>query len=181
MGIKRSGSGLKAGFMADYAGGAIPAGWLVCAGQAVSRATYAALFLAIGTTHGAGDGSTTFNLPDSRGRATFGKDDMNGTPANRITNAVSGINGDTLGAVGGGQSHTLITAEMPTHTHTQNAHSHSYTAGGGVSGTGGIGNAPGPQTTPSVNSATATNQNNGSGGAHRNMPPALIANKLIKY
>jgi len=58
------------GVVLPFAGTSAPAGFLLCGGQAVSRATYAALFAAIGTTFGAGDGSTTFNLPDLRGRAT---------------------------------------------------------------------------------------------------------------
>jgi hypothetical protein len=49
-----------------YAGASAPEGWLICNGSAVSRTTYAALFAAIGTSHGSGDGSTTFNLPDYR-------------------------------------------------------------------------------------------------------------------
>jgi len=67
-------SGFSAGMGMDWYGGAeeIPAGWLGCDGSAVSRTTYAALFAAIGTTFGVGDGSTTFNLPDSRKRATYG-------------------------------------------------------------------------------------------------------------
>lgn len=55
-----------------FAGAAAPAGWLLCNGTAVSRTTYSALFTAIGTAYGAGDGSTTFNLPDLRGRVGFG-------------------------------------------------------------------------------------------------------------
>lgn len=73
-------------------------------GQAISRTQYAGLFAAFGTTYGAGDGSTTFNLPDLRGRVVAGKDDMGGTSANRLT---SPINGDNLGAAGGGQSNTV--------------------------------------------------------------------------
>jgi microcystin-dependent protein len=99
---------------------AVPAQWLLCYGQAVSRTTFASLFAVLGTSWGAGDGSTTFNLPDLRGRAMFGKDDMGGTPASRLTAGVSGVAGATLGAVGGSQStqdhnHTLTD---PTHTHT---------------------------------------------------------------
>lgn len=65
-------------------GGTTPPGWLLCNGQAVSRTTYALLFAAIGTAYGVGDGSTTFNLPDARGRALFGRDDMGGAASNRI-------------------------------------------------------------------------------------------------
>lgn len=60
------------GFIFPYAGGGTPPGFLLCDGSAVSRTTYARLFAVIGTTYGAGDGSTTFNLPDSRGRAFIG-------------------------------------------------------------------------------------------------------------
>lgn len=63
---------LPAGSMAMFAGAAAPTGWLLCQGQAVNRTANAALFAAIGTTWGAGDGSTTFNVPDLRGRAPIG-------------------------------------------------------------------------------------------------------------
>jgi microcystin-dependent protein len=101
----------------DYAGSTAPAFWLLCFGQAVSRTTYAALFAAIGVTYGAGDASTTFNLPDLRGRVVAGKDDMGGSSANRLTNQSGGLNGDTLGASGGVETHTLASGEMPSHTH----------------------------------------------------------------
>lgn len=73
-----------------YAGPTAPSGWLLCFGQAVSRVTYAALFAAIGTSHGAGDGSTTFNLPDMRGRVPAGKDDMGGTAAGNLNVTLTG-------------------------------------------------------------------------------------------
>src|SRR5689334_21938639 len=76
---------MPVGGVAPYAGSTAPTGWLFCFGQNVSRTTYASLFAAIGTTFGAGDGSTTFSLPDLRGRTPFGKDNMGGTAANRVT------------------------------------------------------------------------------------------------
>ena len=79
------------------------AGTILGFGQAVSRTEYAGLFAAYASTYGAGDGSTTFNLPDLRGRVIAGKDDMGGTSANRLT---SPINGDNLGAAGGTEGHT---------------------------------------------------------------------------
>jgi microcystin-dependent protein len=85
----------------DYAGSSAPTGWLLCYGQAVSRSTYSALFTAISTTYGVGDGSTTFNLPDCRGRVSAGKDDMGGSSANRLTDQTDGLDGDTLGDTGG--------------------------------------------------------------------------------
>jgi microcystin-dependent protein len=85
------------------------------------------LFAVIGTTYGAGDGSTTFNVPDLRGRVATGKDNMGGTTASRITTAISGVNGLTLGAVGGNESLHGHTHVQDSHNHTQNPHNHSQT------------------------------------------------------
>lgn len=71
--IAASGGGVPSGAITAYAGASAPTDWLLCDGSAVSRSTYASLFAAIGTTYGAGDGSTTFNLPDLRGRVAVGK------------------------------------------------------------------------------------------------------------
>lgn len=106
-------SGVPAGAMFGYAGSAAPSGYLLCYGQAVSRTTYADLFAAISTTYGAGDGSTTFNLPDRRGRIDVGKDNMGGSAANRVTNGASGITGITLGATGGAETVTLAANNVP--------------------------------------------------------------------
>ena len=100
------------GSVVDFAGDPAPNGWLLCFGQAISRTTYSALFAVLGMTYGAGDGSTTFNLPDLRGRVVAGQDDMGGSSANRLTNQSGGLNGDTLGATGGAETHTLTTAQM---------------------------------------------------------------------
>jgi microcystin-dependent protein len=94
------------------------------------------LFAAISTVYGAGDGSTTFNLPDCRGRVAAGKDDMGGTSANRLTNQSGGLNGDTLGAAGGAETHTLTEPQLPvvtpTGTSTTAAHTHfMFAAAGG--------------------------------------------------
>lgn len=98
-----------------WTGSSAPAGWLVCNGTAVSRVSYAALFAVIGTTYGIGDGSTTFNLPDLKGRVAVGQ---NGADAAF----------DALGETGGEKAHTLTQTEMPSHTHTQNGHSHAVSA-----------------------------------------------------
>ena len=63
---------IPAGFIGMWGAAAAPSGWYLCEGGAISRTTYAALFAAIGTTYGAGDGSTTFNVPDFRDRAPYG-------------------------------------------------------------------------------------------------------------
>src|SRR5206468_1283702 len=85
-------------------------------GQAVSRSTYSTLFSLFSTTYGTGDGSTTFNLHDLRGRIPAGKDDMGGTPQGRLTTAGGGIDGATLGAIGGSQNVTLAANQIPTIT-----------------------------------------------------------------
>lgn len=84
MPIKFSASGVPAGTVAYFAANAVPAGWLKANGATVSRTAYAALFLAIGTTYGAGDGSTTFKLPDCRGEFLRGLDDGRGVDAGRV-------------------------------------------------------------------------------------------------
>src|SRR5579863_5461414 len=76
-------------------------------GQAISRTTYSALFAVVGTTYGTGDGSTTFNLPDKRGRISIGLDTMGGAASGRVTSATGGIDGATAGATGGGQTYTM--------------------------------------------------------------------------
>src|SRR5207248_3046755 len=86
-------------------------------GQALSRATYAATFARWGTTYGAGDGSTTFNAPDKTGRVSAMKE----ASATRLTTAVGGIDGATMGSAAGGQSQTLTLAQLPTGITSANA------------------------------------------------------------
>lgn len=151
------------GVVLPFAGSSAPTGWLLCFGQAVSRTTYATLFTAIGTAYGAGDGSTTFLLPDLRGRVAAGTDNMGGTAASRLTTAGSGVNGVALGATGGGQTHTLTEAQIPAHTHNAN----TGNAGGGSFTTGDAGSA-------SPTSST------GGGQPHPNVQPTIILNHIIK-
>lgn len=157
-----------------------PDEWLLCYGQAVSRTTYADLFAVIGTIFGVGDGSTTFNLPDFRGRTPLGQDDMGGSSANRVTAAAA----DSIGGSGGEETHVLTVAEMPSHTHIQNAHNHPPAAGGTFAITGTSSSylqASGTSTLrgEASQNATATNQNTGGDGAHNNMPPYLTLNFII--
>lgn len=194
--------GLKAGMMTDWAGSELPTGYLWCDGAAVSRAAYAELFAAIGTTYGAGDGSTTFNVPDRRGRASFGRDNMGGTAANRITNAGSGIVGTTLGASGGAQSVTLSEGQLPSHSHgsgtlvtnSDGAHTHTTTIArnltGGTSTSSrlvssqsdqgyGVFTATSSSGGAHTHSISGSTGSAGSGQAHNNMPPALVCNVII--
>lgn len=125
-------AGMPTGAVIPFAAAAAPAGWLLCNGAEVSRATYAILFAVIGETYGNGDGSTTFNLPDLRGRAVIGLDNLGGTPANRVTGAWA----DSLGGAAGAETHTLTQGEMPAHTHGDGSlaaasdGNHSHTADG---------------------------------------------------
>ena len=104
-----------------FAGSSAPSGWLICNGQTVSRTTYAALFAVIGTTYGAGNGSTTFNLP------------------NLVNKTVRGSN--SLGKTGGADTVTLTTSNMPAHTHgvgsltTNNTGAHTHTVDFGTRST----------------------------------------------
>ncbi|MFH1158771.1 MAG: tail fiber protein [Pseudomonadota bacterium] len=159
---------MPAGSVMPYAGLTEPSGWLFCYGQAVSRTAYAALFTAISTTYGAGDGSTTFNVPDIRGRVIAGQDDMGGSSANRLTGLTGGLNGDTLGATGGEESHILLTAGMPAHTH-------SVTAVG--SGSLVVVNSSGSS---AAGSSSLTTSSTGGGAAHNNVQPTIILNYIIK-
>lgn len=160
--------GSLTGVVVPFAGSTAPTGSLLCFGQAVNRTTYAALFAIIATAYGIGDGSTTFNVPDLRGRSIAGVDNMGGTTAGRITAAGSGIIGTTLGASGGTETHTLITAEMPSHTH---ALSDSYP---GVN-TGGSWQNQGGGYGGSIGSIGST----GGGGAHQNTQPTMMINYII--
>lgn len=107
------------GVIADFAGTSSPAGFLTCDGAAVSRTTYAALFAITGTAFGVGNGSTTFNLPDLRGRVTVGLDNMGAGAANRLLRA------NARGASAGREYVTLVTSEMPVHSHLQTPHTHT--------------------------------------------------------
>jgi microcystin-dependent protein len=143
------------GELRDLAFAAVPSKWLQCNGAAVSRTTYAALFAAIGTTWGAGDGSTTFNLPPAR-RVLVGS---GGTGTATLPN--------TVGSIGGSETHTLTTGEMPSHPHDVPI---SGTSGGYTGyALGGTGSALSPLSTTSV----------GGGGAHNNMQPSMVTNRII--
>jgi microcystin-dependent protein len=85
-------------------------------GQAISRATYSKLFTMFGTTYGSGDGSTTFNVPDLRGRVIAGKGDMGGVDLGLLSTIGLGASGTTLGAVGGAQAITLSANQIPSLT-----------------------------------------------------------------
>ena len=184
------------GVVNPFAGATAPAGWLLCFGQAVSRTAYPILFSTLSTTYGVGDGSTTFNIPDMRGRAVAGKDDMGGTAASRLTATVLSA-ANTLGATGGAQTHTLTGAQsgVPAHGHgassnTTGSHGHSYVQPyntSGASAAGGYGfifydraattDAAGSHShTITVDTNTAANASS----AHTNTQPTIVLNYIIK-
>jgi microcystin-dependent protein len=161
------------GSVTAFAGSSAPSGWLLCGGQNVLRAQFPSLFLTIGTTYGAGDGSTTFALPDLRGRTIAGEDDMGGTAANRLTSAGSGVNGLVLGATGGSQTHTLTTTEMPVHSHDIQRNNVAASSTGADAST--------VYRSLANTGATYTNtQAAGGGGAHNNTQPTIVLNYIIK-
>ncbi|QDO99646.1 hypothetical protein FNB15_05575 [Ferrovibrio terrae] len=161
---------IPSGLVSPFAGGIAPDGWLLCDGAAVGRETCAGLFAVVGTTYGSGDGTTTFNLPDLRGRVAAGKDNMGGTSANRLTaGSAAGLNGSALGAAGGNQQHQLTVAELASHGHDVN-----------------VGETPASALTPG---GVAIHQYlyygavalpTGGDQPHNNVQPTLILNYIIK-
>lgn len=160
--------GVPAGTIVPFAGSTAPGGWLFCHGQEVDRTTYARLFNRIGTAFGAGNGSTTFNLPDMRGRVPLGKDNMGGASANRVTNPQADVLGGSMGA----ETHTLSIAEMPSHSHVQ-------TRGDEGAGQGTL-HAAGTAAYQTVTATNVNTQSAGGGGAHNNMQPSITMNYIIR-
>lgn len=128
-------SGVPTGTVMPFAGSVVPEGWALCNGAAISRTANALLFAAIGTVYGAGNGSTTFNIPDLRGRTVFGLDNMGGTAAGRLTTAGGISVNNTLGANGGTQALSIAVANLPAHNHSftgsssttsSDSHTHTY-------------------------------------------------------
>lgn len=201
--------GVPTGSLFPFAGSAAPTGYLLCDASAVSRTTYATLFGVIGTTYGSGDGSTTFNLPDLRGRLPMGAGTGTGLNSSG-TGLPSGTaqTARTMGQWFGEETHALTTAELASHTHantvsggsTGNAGSHSHTLSREVLtylGSGGDRYDPYPGSvwkgsagagltlsTQADHSHTFTptisNASAGSGSRHNTIPPCVVLNYIIK-
>lgn len=147
----------KVGVIKMFSGSVPPLGWLLCDGAAISRTKYSKLFSVIGITYGSGDGETTFNLPNLKGKTVVGLDS-------------SDTDFNTLGKTGGEKNHTLTVSEMPIHTHRQGFR---YGVASGtaatmksseVNGGGGFGNT----------------ESTGGGQAHNNLQPYIVLNYIIK-
>lgn len=154
------------GAVTAYAGTSAPTGYLLCDGTAVSRLTYADLFAVIGTTHGQGDGVSTFNLPDYRGRFLRGRD--GGTArdpdaASRTAMASGGATGDAVGSLQDEAYHT--------HTHTLN---------GATNVVIGLSSGMGYQSNSGEQRSLSTITANASGG-NETRPKNANVNWIIKY
>lgn len=155
-----------------------PVHWLLCYGQAVSRTTYTNLFAIISTTYGVGDGSTTFNVPDLRGRVVIATDDMGGSAASRITSAsTNGANAVTLGGVGGAQTHQLQVSEVPSLAFSWKAQENLPTGSGNIltvdpGGSGAI-------MAEDDSGASGTIDTTGGGGGHSNTQPWIALSYII--
>lgn len=185
-----AGSGVPAGTVVDFAGASTPTGWLVCAGQTLSRTDYPDLFAVVGATYGAPSGST-FNLPDCRGRVTAGLDVYSGSFADRLT----APNSRVIGANGGVQSVTLTAGQMPTHTHdvtgstnSAGAHTHGLAGSNNTAvdgptsrfGAGSDGSLFTDSNGAHSHTISVTAANAGSGEAHPNVQPTIVLTKIIK-
>ena len=151
-----------------FAGNFAPTGWAFCDGQLLPISQYTALFSLLGTTYG-GDGRVTFALPDLRGRAPIG------------FGQGPGLNNYILGQVGGEETHTLATPEMPAHSHAVNVDSANGTSDTPVNNVPAV-NSEGIQHYGSALNGTMSPGAIGSSGgglAHNNMQPYLGINFLI--
>ena len=146
------------GSILPYCGNEAPPGYYICDGRAISRENNADLFNVIGTTYGSGDGSTTFNLPDLRGRVVIGLD-------------VNDTDFDTLGETGGEKTHTLTVDELAPHNHDVKVKMNASGFGDGY-----LTSASGYDYTTSNSPINST----GGGQAHNNLQPYIVINYIIK-
>ena len=153
-----------------------PIGYMVCDGAPVSRTTYANLYAAIGTTWGNGNGTSTFNIPDLRGKVTVG---VGGQTSTNIKPAYA------LAATDGEKTHQLTSSELAAHAHSDSGHSHNV----GIDFGTGIGHNPYAESLVTVfgpnsigtSTSYANIQPTGGNAYHQNMQPSTATHKLIKY
>jgi microcystin-dependent protein len=179
------------GTVTPFAGSLAPSGYLLAFGQAISRTDYPGLFAVISTTYGAGNGSTTFNVPDLRGRAAFGKGDMGGSESGRLNSQVS----SALGSVGGFQQESVsISGSASVSVSVSVSGSLSGTAAGYLGGSQwdadgqrSGGTMAGPDDTYSVSvggtlggGGSGSGSISGSTATASNVPPAIVLNQIIR-
>lgn len=160
-----TGDTVPIGSIVSYVKAVAPENWLVCDGSAVSRTDYSELFNVIGTTFGTGDGSTTFNLPNIKGKTIVGLDSSD-TDFNQI--------GKTLGE----KTHTLTVAEMPSHNHSMGSfNQYNDGTGGSFAESNKIG-----RTTSGADGSKGINPifNTGGDKAHNNIQPSFVLCYMIK-
>ena len=171
-----------AGVIVPYAGTSAPTGYQFCNGQDLNTFTFKDLHAAISNTYGGtaysagvtdqSGVSTTFKVPDLRGRVIAGLDTMGSTTSqDRLTGQTDGVDGDTLGAVGGVEQQGLSTAQLPSHSHNILA-VNSQVSDGTLSRV--------RSTTEGTGAVTRSTENEGSGQTHNNVQPTIILNYSIK-
>lgn len=192
-----SASAVPIGALIPYSASAAPnSSFVLTYGQCISRTTYATYFGLVGTTYGACDGTTTFGVPDTRGRAVFGLDNQGGSAANRITVAGGNFDATVLGGAGGSQLSSALIAhthslnsnstlgENATHTHTFPVFSSaSVVAGAGVSvpttSASGVNNTS-TETDAHIHALTGNTSSAGSGSSYPILSPAIVMPMILR-
>ena len=146
------------GFIGDWGSDTAPDNWLLCQGQAISRTEYSELYGILGTKYGIGNGTTTFNLPDFRGRVAVGK-------------SASGVFAE-LGTKTGSETIKLTVAQLPAHTHTYSKTTVSLKAEFDRTFNG--------YGADNWSQSTVNSGSTGSGSAVTIIQPSLVTNKIIK-
>ena len=155
----KTGDTLPIGTIVPFGGVDAPSGWLVCNGQVISRTTYSDLFNAIGTNYGSGDGSTTFALPDLRGKAIVGIDSTD-------------TDFNTIGKTGGEKTHKLTVHELPEQL--------PVNYGGPNSGQGQVVIDEGAISMNGTSNGQINMLLESSGKSHNNLQPYQVTNYIIK-
>lgn len=170
-----SAANIPIGGLVDFCGSSPPAGFLVCNGSAISRSTYAALFAVIGTAYGPGNGSTTFNIPDFRGRVAVGSGTGSGLTARSLGDSFGAESVALVEANNGPHRHfeftnesgdrpTLTGSNQPKYSGTDGSSDNEYTINGST-----------------IEPTLGRSSSSGSGTPHNNVQPSLVATKLIRY
>lgn len=179
------------GALLPYTGSSAPnANFVLPYGQCISRTTYATYFAMVSTTFGVCDGTTTFGVPDLRGRVFAGIDNMGGSAASRLTSTYFGSSGNTLGNTGGAESTTLVEANLPPHVHAQTAQqpTFTYNSNGNVDTSGATTFAQTFQTSGGSTTLTTqgdatpgdTGNGNGTSTAISRVAPTMVVNYILR-